>query len=256
MAYAVQDTNKMAYAVQDVSKMDAAPCLLYDFGSASTPGVSELYPVQSYARSRPLGGALKRSLDIIVALMALMFFAPLMLALAFLVWIQRDGPVFYRQTRVGFGGRSFACLKFRSMVANSNERLEQFLEINPFAKAEWLATHKLRHDPRITPFGKFLRKSSLDELPQLLNIVCGDMSIVGPRPIVSAEVNHYEDSISSYMRSRPGLTGLWQISGRSETSYRERVELDVKYVEEWNIFEDVAIMLKTIPAVLSSKGSY
>lgn len=246
----------MAYAINDDDETDLVRFLAYDLGDTSISRAPQNDLAQRYARSPRLGGAPKRALDIAIALLALIFFAPLMLALALAVWLQGDGPVFYRQTRIGFEGRPFACLKFRSMVANSAERLEQFLKVNPIAKAEWSATHKLRDDPRITPLGKFLRKSSLDELPQLFNIICGDMSVVGPRPIVAAEMAHYGDLISFYLQCRPGLTGRWQISGRSDTGYQERVELDVEYVKEWSVFKDTVIMLKTVPAVLTTRGSY
>jgi exopolysaccharide production protein ExoY len=248
--------------MQEDDKVQVAGPFMYDLDKTTISGPyrNNVTPIDTRSganiQSRPIGGNLKRSLDVLIGLGVLIFFAPLMITLALIIWVQRDGPILYRQTRIGFEGRSFGCLKFRSMVADSKLRLEQFLEANPSAKAEWLATHKLRRDPRITPFGRFLRKSSLDELPQLFNIIWGDMSLVGPRPIVADEVTHYGDSFVSYMQSRPGLTGLWQISGRSETSYSERVALDVKYVSEWRIYEDVSIILKTIPAVLTSRGSY
>jgi exopolysaccharide production protein ExoY len=192
----------------------------------------------------------------VVALAAMPIFAPLILLVAIVIWLQRDGPVLFYQTRIGFDGKPFACLKFRSMVAYSKERFDQYLEDNPSAKLEWLATYKLRNDPRITPFGRFLRKSSLDELPQLFNILRGDMSFVGPRPIVAGEISYYGEMIVYYKSARPGLTGLWQVSGRSKTSYEDRVAFDVTYVKTWTPFADVAIVLNTIPAVLLSKGSY
>lgn len=241
----------LVYAMQGDGAVEFASRFQPVSDDSSTLGVRK-----AHMTPPPLGGVLKRVLDIVIALVAIILFAPLMMMLGLIIWMQQDGAVFYRQTRIGFEGKSFACLKFRSMVANSEARLGEFLEANPLAKIEWLATHKLRHDPRITPFGQFLRKTSLDELPQLFNILRGEMSVVGPRPIVAAEVVHYDDLIAFYVQSRPGLTGLWQISGRSDTSYRERVALDVEYTREWKILDDILIIVKTVPAVLSSRGSY
>lgn len=198
---------------------------------------------------------LKRTLDILVSLAALVFLAPLMVGLAAAVWITDPGPVFYGQMRIGRSGRMFKCLKFRTMVVDADQRLDALLRTDPVAAAEWRRDHKLRNDPRITKLGRFLRKTSLDELPQLLNILRCDMSLVGPRPIVRAEVEKYGDAFSHYTSVRPGLTGLWQVSGRNDASYEERVRLDSHYAKSWSVAGDLKIVLMTFPALLG-KGAY
>ncbi len=207
-----------------------------------------------HSLAQPLARAAKIALDVLGAGLILLFASPVALAVA--VAIKRDGgPLFYAHTRVGAGGRRFPCLKFRSMAENSAELLEDLLRNDPQAAAEWAATQKLRDDPRITRVGAFLRKTSLDELPQLLNVLRLEMSLVGPRPIVENELVHYGDNIAYYYETRPGLTGLWQVSGRSDTSYRERVQLDTWYVKNWTLWHDIAILAKTVPAVLNRSGA-
>ncbi|MBY0406141.1 MAG: sugar transferase, partial [Rickettsiales bacterium] len=144
----------------------------------------------------------------------------------------------------------------RSMVANSAEVLEQYLAANPEAREEWDADQKLKNDPRITAVGAFLRKTSLDELPQLINVLRGEMSLVGPRPIVTAEVDKYDYDIAHYYRVSPGITGLWQVSGRNDVSYAQRVQMDSWYVRNWSLWHDIAILCKTVPALLQSRGAY
>jgi undecaprenyl-phosphate galactose phosphotransferase len=182
-------------------------------------------------------------------------FAPLLAALALVVRAD-GGPVFFRQPRVGAGGREFSCLKFRSMVTDADGRLQNLLRSDPRAAAEWAADRKLANDPRITKVGRFLRQSSLDELPQLFNVLSGQMSLVGPRPIVAAEVPRYGRNIEYYYETKPGLTGLWQVSGRSDISYARRVRLDVWYVRNWTLLHDVAILCKTVPAVFLRRGAH
>jgi undecaprenyl-phosphate galactose phosphotransferase len=204
--------------------------------------------------ARPFSRALKAGFDQAVAGSLVLLFAPLLLALAALV--RRDGgPAFYRHRRIGAAGRAFGCIKFRTMVTNSDRVLDDLLAADPAAAAEWAATQKLRDDPRVTALGRFLRRSSLDELPQLFNVLRGEMSLVGPRPIVQAEVARYGDEIEYYYETKPGLTGLWQVSGRSDTSYERRVRLDVWYVRNWTLWHDIAILLKTIPAVFLQRGA-
>ncbi len=187
--------------------------------------------------------------------MLLALLAPLLLILTLLVRAD-GGPAFYRQCRIGAGGRIFECIKFRSMVRDADRVLQDLLDTDPSAAAEWAATHKLRNDARITRIGRFLRRWSLDELPQLFNVVRGEMSLVGPRPIVAAEIIRYGDAIEYYYAARPGLTGLWQVSGRSDMSYAQRVQLDAWYVRNWTLGHDIAILLKTIPAVFSRRGAH
>jgi lipopolysaccharide/colanic/teichoic acid biosynthesis glycosyltransferase len=179
-----------------------------------------------------------------------------MILTALVIKLQDGGPILFGHTRLGYGGRSFKCLKFRSMVVDAEERLQRLLEHDPIARKEWAADQKLRVDPRITPFGVLLRKSSIDELPQLLNVLRGDMSIVGPRPIVQAEISRYGRFYRHYCAVRPGITGLWQVSGRNDVTYRQRVALDSLYARRRSLGLNVWILFKTVPAVLLRKGSY
>jgi lipopolysaccharide/colanic/teichoic acid biosynthesis glycosyltransferase len=198
---------------------------------------------------------LLRILDLIIGVVALIIFAPLLIALAVLIYVTDPGPILFVQQRIGHNGRSFACFKFRTMVVDAQERLARLLEEDPAARTEWERDHKLRNDPRITSLGRFLRKSSFDELPQFFNLINGTMSAVGPRPIVVAEITRYGRRFGDYCRVKPGITGLWQVSGRSDTTYRRRVALDVAYSRHRSIGLNVKIMLMTIPAVLAARGS-
>jgi Undecaprenyl-phosphate galactose phosphotransferase WbaP len=205
--------------------------------------------------ARPFARVLKMASDQLGALALIILFAPLMITLALLVRAE-GGPAFYRHRRIGAGGRTFECIKFRSMCVDADKVLRRLLTSNPHAAAEWAATQKLSNDPRITAVGRFLRRSSLDELPQLFNVLRGEMSLVGPRPIVLDEVARYGRDIEYYYAARPGLTGLWQVSGRSDTSYTERVRLDVWYVRNWTLWHDIAILFRTIPAVFLQRGAH
>jgi exopolysaccharide production protein ExoY len=198
----------------------------------------------------------KRALDIIGAGVGLVLLAPIFLIVALMVRAD-GGPAFFAHQRVGRGGNLFGCLKFRSMVIDSQARLEALLANDPAARAEWEATRKLKNDPRITRIGRFLRSTSLDELPQLINVLLGEMSLVGPRPVQEAEIDrYYGASAAHYMAVRPGITGLWQVSGRSETSYESRVALDVAYVSRPSLLADLSILLRTPVAVLSRRGAH
>ncbi|MEH2516782.1 exopolysaccharide production protein ExoY [Bradyrhizobium sp. AZCC 1610] len=204
----------------------------------------------------PVGGFPKRILDVVISSTALLVFAPLFCFIALLLKIADRGPVFFQQTRVGFRSSRFACLKFRTMVTDGNAVLAQHLRDFPDAATEWAETRKLKRDPRVTELGRVLRQLSLDELPQLWNVLRGDMSIVGPRPIVFDEVKMYGPSAEHYLLARPGLTGAWQISGRNDVSYERRVSLDRDYIENWSFWKDLKIIVKTIPAVIAAKGTY
>jgi exopolysaccharide production protein ExoY len=206
--------------------------------------------------SKPLGGYLKRSLDIVVSISAIIVLSPLFLMVALAVKLSDGGPVIYAHSRVGYGGRAFGCLKFRTMCVDADERLHGYLRANPAAAAEWENTQKLKHDPRVTVIGRALRKTSVDELPQLFNILRGDMSLVGPRPVVTDELQKYGSHTSKYFIMRPGLTGLWQVSGRNDTTYDERVQLDVVYSIHWSFWNDLKIIMKTLPALYYGQGSY
>ena len=198
----------------------------------------------------------KRALDILGAGIGLVLLAPFFLIVALMVRAD-GGPAFFAHQRVGRGGKLFGCLKFRSMVIDSQARLEELLASDPAARAEWEATRKLKNDPRITRIGRFLRSTSLDELPQLINVLLGEMSLVGPRPVQEAEIDrYYGASAAHYMAVRPGITGLWQVSGRSETSYESRVALDVAYVSRPSLLADISILLRTPVAVLSRRGAH
>ncbi|WHA43962.1 sugar transferase [Agrobacterium larrymoorei] len=209
-----------------------------------------------YATALPTGGLAKRSLDVTVAICALVLFGPIFLMIMALVKFSDNGPAFFGHERVGHNGQKFKCLKFRTMAVNGDELLRSHLRDNPEAAAEWKATRKLKDDPRVTAVGRVLRKLSLDELPQLINIIRGEMSVVGPRPVVDEELRAYDSSAIYYLRTRPGLTGLWQISGRNDVSYESRIAFDTQYVQTWSLIQDLAIILKTIPAVCMARGSY
>lgn len=199
--------------------------------------------------------AFKKIMDLVIAVPVLFFLSPLMLLIGVLIKLQDGGPMFFIQKRRGLGGNYFYCMKFRTMRTDAATLLEKILATDPVMAAEWRENQKFTHDPRITLFGQFLRKTSLDELPQLLNIIRGEMSIVGPRPIVSTEVYRYGEDIARYDAVLPGVTGLWQISGRSDTTYDERVALDVKYAENVSLLEDIRILIVTVPAVLFARGA-
>jgi exopolysaccharide production protein ExoY len=203
----------------------------------------------SYHKHEPVGGRAKRFLDVLISISMITLLAPAILLIVCLIYLTMGRPIFFSHERVGFGGTTFKCYKFRTMVHGARQKLEAYLRENPAAAEEWWASQKLRNDPRITPMGALLRKSSLDELPQLFNILKGDMTCVGPRPVTSDELSRYKSSARYYIKVRPGLTGLWQVRGRSKTSYDSRVALDRKYVARWTIWLDVKILIETIPAV-------
>lgn len=216
----------------------------------------------NHGLDRGLPCMIKRAFDIVVSGLALVMLSPLFLMLTLLIRLD-GGAAFYGQKRLGINGRTFNCLKFRSMIVNSDEVLQKYLSENAEAHAEWKRDFKLRKDPRITAVGNFLRKTSLDELPQLINVLRGDMSIVGPRPIIAGprpiigtETEKYGHDISHYYRVRPGVTGLWQVSGRNDVSYAQRVHMDSWYVRNWSLWHDIAIIFKTIPVVLKRRGAY
>jgi Undecaprenyl-phosphate galactose phosphotransferase WbaP len=198
----------------------------------------------------------KRLLDLTLTVIGGTLCLPLIVLIA--LWIKWDspGPVFYWQRRIGHGGKEFRAWKFRSMIQNADQVLQEYLNKSPALRQEWERDHKLRKDPRLTAAGRFLRRTSLDELPQLWNILRGEMSLVGPRPIVPAEVSRYGDSFDLYKKVKSGLTGLWQVSGRNNTSYEERVRLDTFYVHNWSVWLDLCILFRTIGAVLLRKGAY
>jgi len=217
-------------------------------GGTSSPRL--LAPPLADREQPPLGGPAKRAVDVVLAGLLLLLSAPILLLVAAAVRLCMGGGVVFGHKRVGYRGRIFVCYKFRTMASNAQELLENHLARNPEAAREWQATHKLANDPRVTPLGRFLRKTSLDELPQLLNVLKGDMSLIGPRPIVPDEVARYGRHSRAYFSARPGITGMWQTNGRSSVSYRARVACDRYYARHWSLQLDLKLLLKTIPAVL------
>jgi exopolysaccharide production protein ExoY len=199
---------------------------------------------------QPLGGLAKRAADMVLAGLLLLLAAPVMLLVAAAIRLLMGGPVVFGHARVGYGGRTFVCYKFRSMASNAKELLAKHLAENPEAAREWQATHKLANDPRVTPLGRLLRKTSLDELPQLFNVLIGDMSLIGPRPIVPDEIARYGRHAPAYFTARPGITGVWQTNGRSSVSYRTRVACDLYYARHWSLALDLKLLVRTVPAVL------
>ena len=200
-------------------------------------------------------GNVSRKREKWLAIALLLMSAPILAAVAAFIALTDGAPVLYRHRRVGFGGRDFYCFKFRTMTANGDTLLREHLQIDHAAAEEWRGTQKLQNDPRVTRIGRFLRRTSLDEFPQLINIARGEMSFVGPRPIVQAEIVKYGEHFPAYCSVLPGLTGLWQVSGRSDTSYEQRVALDVQYVRSRSMLLDWKILLLTVPAVISRRGS-
>ncbi|MDR1149590.1 MAG: undecaprenyl-phosphate galactose phosphotransferase WbaP [Spirochaetaceae bacterium] len=200
--------------------------------------------------------AIKRGLDLIIVIFGGIVILPFMLLIALAICISSPGKAIYAQTRVGQNGRHFKTYKFRTMMKDADDRLKKLLESDEGARIEWEASRKLKNDPRVTKLGAFLRKTSLDEFPQLINVLKGDMSLVGPRPIVDDEIKKYEDDFQRIFSVKPGITGLWQVSGRSDTNYKDRVSFDTYYLQNWSIWLDMWILYRTIWVVLGHKGAY
>jgi len=198
----------------------------------------------------------KRAMDIILVILSIPVLVPALFLVGLVVKLTSPGPAFFSHRRICRDGAFFSMWKFRTMCVNSSDVLEQYLSKNPRARAEWAKSHKLRCDPRITSVGLFLRRFSLDELPQVWNVLKGEMSLVGPRPIVAAEVEKYANSFEYYCRVKPGVTGLWQVSGRNELSYDQRVALDRRYVARWSLHFDLKILLCTFKSVVNRDGAY
>ena len=202
------------------------------------------------SEQRPLGGPLKRGIDLLGAAASLLVFMPIALMIALLILLTMGRPVLFAHPRVGFQRKLFNCHKFRSMVHDPDGVLQRYLADNPEAAREWSETQKLRNDPRVTFVGRMLRKSSLDELPQLINVLRGEMSCVGPRPVVADELARYGAKAPLYLSTRPGMTGLWQVSGRTSVDYPRRVALDETYVRSWSLWLDLKIVVSTIFVLL------
>lgn len=227
---------------------------------ASSMSVRDIGGILAAASTHNLtkGGNLfmKRLMDLFMCIILGVFVIPVSIFIAIIIKATSKGSVFYGHKRVGKNGKTIKCWKFRSMFSNSQEMLEQILATDPVRKAEWEKDRKFVDDPRVTPFGKFLRKTSLDELPQLWNIFVGEMSFVGPRPVTESELEKYGNDADYVLSVTPGLSGMWQISGRSDTGYEERVQLDSFYIQNWSIWLDLWILIKTVWVVLNGKGAY
>lgn len=206
--------------------------------------------------ARPANRFIKTLFDYTLTIFGTIAISPILLIIA--LWIYKDspGPVIFKHTRIGKNGKPFACYKFRSMCTDAKERLEELLANDPAAREEWERDFKLKNDPRITKSGAFLRKTSLDELPQIFNVLKGEMSLVGPRPIIQAELSRYGEFADDYLMVKPGITGMWQVSGRSDIDYPERVRMDSWYVRNWSVWIDIVLLFKTFAAVAMKKGAY
>ncbi|WP_372675226.1 sugar transferase [Aquicoccus sp.] len=204
-----------------------------------------------------VGGGLKRVFDMLFAIFAILTFLVPITVIMIALKVYSRGPIFFAHERVGLGGTRFRCLKFRTMVVDAEERLQTLLSSDEKAAAEFAQTRKLKNDPRIVPYvGAWLRKSSMDELPQFFNVLVGEMSVVGPRPVTEDEIHEHYGTDHAYMRARPGITGLWQISGRNDIDYAERVELDEIYIKTWNFRRDLSIILRTAAVICRDRNGY
>lgn len=207
------------------------------------------------SRSHPFGGALKRLIDLALCAPILLFVGPLMLLAALAVKLQDGGPVMFTQLRVGHRGQLFRCLKFRTMIVDAESRMESLLRADPEAARQWREKQKLLHDPRVTRVGHILRATSVDELPQLFNVLLGHMSLVGPRPILPDQIEAYGAAYGRYCSARPGITGLWQVSGRNEATFIQRSELDEAYLRAWSLLNDLVLLVRTVRVVATGRGA-
>ena len=239
-------------------EMSAAPQPFYHVDDPSVPsfpsraGLPAARGPEGLFRYR----VLKRGLDLLLVLLCLPLLLLVVATIALAIRVTSPGPIFFSHRRIRGHGRFFSMWKFRTMCVNSAEVLENYLAANPDARGEWRKDHKLKYDPRVTRVGEFLRRTSLDELPQIWNVLTGSMSLVGPRPIVAAEVEKYGEFFADYCLVKPGVTGLWQVSGRSQISYPERVQLDRHYAHHWSLTADVRILCRTLSSVVNQDGAY
>lgn len=217
----------------------------------------DITAIKSETKSKRIYKFVKRSIDIIGALLGMIILIPTTIVLYIVRKILKedDGPLFYKHSRYGENGKTFELYKFRSMCINADEKLKEYLIQNTDIKNEFEQNHKLQHDPRITKLGLFLRKTSIDELPQMINILKGDMSFVGPRPVVDEEIVKYGDNKAKFLSVKPGLTGYWQVNGRSNTTYEDRMNMELYYADNYSLWLDVKIFLKTFIAVFKKEGA-
>ena len=252
------DSRASAFSIDDADLIEDSTRQDIVFGAIAgnaNAAVGSAREYRGWLNATP-NGVLARAFDFVFALSILIAAAPFMLILIVIMQIDSPGPVLFVQRRIGRGGLSFPCFKLRTMVVDAADKLEVLLRESPTARAEWETDHKLRADPRVTRLGRLVRLFSLDEIPQLLNIVLGHMSVVGPRPIVDAEIWRYGSSFTDYCSIRPGLTGLWQVSGRNNTTYDERVRLDRHYARNWSFALNIKIIARTFTAVLAARGAH
>ncbi|MDO7786846.1 undecaprenyl-phosphate galactose phosphotransferase WbaP [Desulforamulus aquiferis] len=258
------DDKKMVQLTNRLQQMSANVMLVPDLFGIPLSGINveclfdekTLFLTMRNNLASPWNRFLKRAFDLVVGGICLIFAVPVMLMIAIAIKVDSKGPVIYAHERVGKFGRKFKCLKFRTMAVNSQEILKELLDNDPKMRREWEQEFKLKNDPRITRVGKFLRKSSLDELPQIINVLVNQMSLVGPRPIIDDEVEKYGCFFDYFKMVPPGISGLWQINGRNDIDYAERVQLDVWYARNWSLWLDFTILVRTITVVLKSKGAY
>jgi undecaprenyl-phosphate galactose phosphotransferase len=254
MAGLVNRLQREAVSVTVISNLSGVPVMDVKADNALSDKLLSLHFRNNLAK--PFNRFLKRSFDIVVGLALLLMLTPILLMIAFAIKLTSPGPIVFSHERIRMHGKPFGCYKFRTMFTNAQEILEDLLAKDSNLRQEWERDFKLKNDPRITTVGKFLRKTSLDELPQIINVLKGEMSLVGPRPIVQQEVERFGYSAAYYFMVRPGITGLWQVSGRNDIDYDERVELESWYVRNWSLWQDITIMLRTIKVVVFKKGAY
>jgi Undecaprenyl-phosphate galactose phosphotransferase WbaP len=253
---------QLRHAIQDYCKGFSHVILVPDVPGLCSLGLSALEIAGGFGVELPqrlfhrTEAVTKRAMDMLLASAALLLALPLFLFVALAIQLTSQGPILYRHVRVGRNGQSIQALKFRTMVVAAESVLKDYLAAHPECQLEWTRDQKLKNDPRATPFGKWLRRFSLDELPQLWNVLIGQMSLVGPRPIIQAEIEKFGRGYELYSRVRPGITGLWQVSGRNNTTYQERVAFDEYYVRNWSIWLDAYILVRTAKAVLTAEGAY
>lgn len=250
----ISDVQLVVRNILFVPNLNGTPVANLDIKRLYTSNVMLLDVKNNLSKRR--NRILKYIFDMTLTIVGTICISPILFIIALWIYIDSPGPVIFKHMRVGKDGKEFPCYKFRSMCVDAKEKLEELLKNDPVARAEWEKDFKLKHDPRITRSGAFLRKTSLDELPQIFNVLKGEMSLVGPRPIIREEMKRYKNHINDYLMVRPGIAGMWQCSGRSDIEYDERVNMDSWYVRNWSIWLDIMILWKTLQAVFAKKGAY
>lgn len=250
----ISDVQLVVRNILFVPNLNGTPVANLDIKRLYTSNVMLLDVKNNLSKRR--NKILKYIFDMTLTIVGTICISPILLIIALWIYIDSPGPVIFKHMRVGKDGKEFPCYKFRSMCVDAKAKLEELLKNDPVARAEWEKDFKLKHDPRITKSGAFLRKTSLDELPQIFNVLKGEMSLVGPRPIIQEEMKRYKNHINDYLMVKPGIAGMWQCSGRSDIEYDERVNMDSWYVRNWSIWLDIMILWKTLQAVFAKKGAY